>query len=207
MGGGNNGAGSDCIGYFLYLENDQMILKVLTLENLETARQWRNGLMAAWRTPFMLTKEMQEDFYRNVICNRQSNLRYWGFHVEDASCIGFPLPMNMGLNTFIGFGGIENIHLENRTGEISILIGPEYRNGGAGSEALKLMLHEAFNILNLDVVWAECYLCNESIEWWDKMGEKYNTETYELPYRKYYNGQMYPARFYYFKRETCVSVL
>jgi len=188
-------------GHARNVAGNLMILKALTLENLETARQWRNGLMAAWRTPFMLTKEMQEDFYRNVICNRQSNLRYWGFHIaemEQGPCM---------VDRFVGFGGIENIHLENRTGEISILIGPEYRGGGAGSEALKLMLHEAFNTLNLDVVWAECYLCNESIEWWDKMGEKYKTETRELPYRKYYNGQIYPARFYYFERETCVPLL
>ena len=114
----------------------------------------------------------------------------------------------MNIEKFVGFGGIENIHLENRTGEISILIGPEFRGGGAGSEALRLMLHEAFNTLNLDVVWAECYLCNESIEWWDKMGELHNAETYELPFRKYYNGRMYSARFYYFKRWTsCVSLL
>ena len=182
-----------------------MILKALTLENLETARLWRNGLMAAWRTPFMLTKEMQEDFYRNVICNRQSNLRYWGFWVTE-EYKGYDDKSYSEVTTeydaFVGFGGIENIHLENRTGEISILIGPEFRGQGAGKEALRLMLDQAFNVLNLDIVHAECYLCNESIKWWDKMGELYKTETYELPYRKYYNGRMYSARFYYFKRWT-----
>ena len=190
-----------------------MILKALTLENLETARLWRNGLMAAWRTPYMLTKEMQEDFYRNVICNRQSNLRYWGFwvHKTPPTENGMLGDSHFSFSTdgwFVGYGGIENIHLENRTGEISILIGPKFRGGGHGSAALRLMLDQAFNVLNLDIVHAECYLCNESIKWWDKMGELYKTETYELPYRKYYNGQMYSARFYYFKRDAGgVSIL
>ena len=141
-------------------------------------------------------------------------MRYWGFWIEDAKKWTRDYPPHYFAEEvykpsieFVGFGGIENIHLENRTGEISILIGPEYRGGGAGSEALRLMLNEAFNTLNLDVVWAECYLCNESIEWWDKMGEKYKTETRELPYRKYYNGKMYMARFYYFERKTCVNLL
>ena len=92
-----------------------MILKPLTLNNLLVAREWRNELMAAWRTPFMLTEEMQEDFYRNVICDRRSNLRYWAFWDEMTS------HPDLG---FIGFGGIENIVWENRTGEISLLVDP-----------------------------------------------------------------------------------
>ena len=192
-----------------------MTLKPLTLENLETARLWRNELMAAWRTPYMLTREMQEDYYLNTICNRDSNLRYWGFWIDDdKNPRVFPDPMKRENDVsrfyddiFIGYGGIENIHLENRTGEISILIGPKFRGGGAGSEALRLILQQAFNTLNLDVVWAECYLCNDSVEWWDKMGEKYIAQIQELPYRKYYNGNYYSARFYYFVRDICVNLL
>ena len=89
-----------------------MTLKPLTLENLETARLWRNELMAAWRTPYMLTQEMQEDFYLNTICNRDSKLRYWGFWV-DSGWNRDSGEWSADTFDFIGYGGIENIHLEN----------------------------------------------------------------------------------------------
>jgi RimJ/RimL family protein N-acetyltransferase len=173
-----------------------VILKALTLNELQFARQWRNQLMSAWRTPYMLTEKMQEDFYYNIVSDRRGNHRYWGFHIREDNFL-----------TFVGYGGITGISWEAHTGEISILIGPDYRGGGAGSEALRLMLNEGFNTLNLDVIHAECYFCNKSIEWWDKMSEKYNTETYELPYRKYWNGKLSSARFYYFKRDKCKPLL
>ena len=162
-----------------------MILKALTLNNLETARQWRNQLMVAWRTPFMLTDKMQEDFYYNVICDRRSNLRYWAFYYDYIS--------------YLGFGGIENIIWENHTGEISIIIDPEQRGKGYGAEALRLILDQAFNCLNLDVVWAECFECNDSLGFWEKMGEKYKTQIRSLPYRKYWYDRMWDSNFYYFE--------
>jgi len=55
-----------------------MKLKELTLENCEQVRQWRNECLEALRTPFPLTKEMQEQFYRDVVCNRDARARYWG---------------------------------------------------------------------------------------------------------------------------------
>lgn len=55
-----------------------MKLKCLTLSNLEQVRQWRNKQLESLRTPFLLTKEHQEKFYHDVICNRQANARFWG---------------------------------------------------------------------------------------------------------------------------------
>lgn len=173
-----------------------MILKPLSLADLEQIRRWRNQLMPAWRTPYMLTEKMQEDFYTNVVNNRQSNMRLWGFWAEEKWA-----------EIFIGDGGIENISLENRTGEISILIGPDYRGRGYGAEAIRLILKQGFDVLNLDVVWAECYLCNESIAFWKKMARQYQCEEYQLPYRKFWEGRYWPAMFFYFVREICKPLL
>ena len=104
-----------------------MILKALTLSDLQTARLWRNQLMAAWRTPYMLTEKMQQEFYENVISDRRANMRYWGFHADEP----VKRQITVGCNsveygdTFIGYGGIENITWETRTGEISLLIDPD----------------------------------------------------------------------------------
>ena len=55
-----------------------MTLKPLTLADLQTICEWRNEpeMQATLRTPYMLTEGMQEDFYRDVICNRESRARF-----------------------------------------------------------------------------------------------------------------------------------
>ena len=185
-----------------------MILKALTLSDLLTARLWRNQLMAAWRTPYMLTEKMQQEFYENVISDRRANLRYWGFHVDKPVRREIAIHNNLVEygDTFVGYGGIENICWEARTGEISILIDPDLRGNGYGEAALRLILDQAFNVLNLDVVHAECYLCNDSIKWWRRMGAKYDAEVCALPHRKYWGGKRWGAEFFYFERGKCKNL-
>ena len=85
-----------------------MILKELTREDCEHAREWRNKCLESLRTPYALTKEMQSGFYDSVICNRDSCHRYWGVH-----------DLN---DVLVGFGGITNIETANQIGEISFII-------------------------------------------------------------------------------------
>ena len=40
-----------------------MTLEPLTLEDMETIRHWRHEIKETLRTPYVLTKEMQEDYY------------------------------------------------------------------------------------------------------------------------------------------------
>jgi len=90
----------------------------------------------------MLTKEQQQDYYRNVICDRRGTTRYWGLHDLDIvtfrEMLGDPekgkVRTQFG-NSLIGYGGIENIEWENRHGEISIIIAPEYRGSTGYGEA------------------------------------------------------------------------
>lgn len=163
-------------------------LSALTLDNALTVLPWRNAAMETLRTPMMLTREQQEEWYRDVICDRRSSTRYWALWAQ------------MGLySMFVGYGGIENIEWENRRGEISLLIGPDYRGMGYGREAVRLFLDRAFNYLNLETVWGESYMCGHP-DFWRRCVEDYNGQSTRLPRRKYYGGSYHDSLYFTFTR-------
>jgi RimJ/RimL family protein N-acetyltransferase len=156
------------------------MLRALELGDMESIREWRNDNLSILRTPFALTKEQQEDWYKNEICDRRSKSRFWAICYKD-----------IGL---VGYGGIENIQWENRIGEISLLIAPKYEGKGFGKQAAKDILHEAFNNLNLHTVFAECYENNKSVKFWDKVFNGcYQTK---LPCKKYHSGIYFDSVYY-----------
>lgn len=169
-----------------------MKLEPLSLQDVEIVRYWRNHEMECWRTPFMLTKEMQEDFYKRC-CDRNSPHRYWAI-VDDsveAKNKNFPL---------IGMGGITYIQWENRIGEITLIIDPEKRNDGIGKQAVDLLLDQGFNYLNLRTVFGEVYACNDAVSFWKEITDKYTKTNFTnwlmLRNRKYWSG-VYYSGFYF----------
>lgn len=170
-------------------------LRALGLSDMEMIRGWRAGAMETLRTPMMLTREQQEAWYRDVICDRRSLTRYWGLWAPSGQ-----------YSMFVGYGGIENIEWENRRGEISLLIGPDYRGRGYGREAVRLFLDRAFNYLNLDWVWGECYMCGHP-EFWRRCAEEYGGLTQVLRARKFYAGDYRDSLYFTFERgAACESV-
>ena len=182
-----------------------MELRPLTEENMEQVRIWRLGCPESLRTPYMLTEEMQQDYYRNTICNRQSTTRYWGLWTAGSVARGrrsgdFKWCTEDGESLqgwrFTGYGGIENISQENGNGEMSLLLGPEYRRKGHGKVAVGLFLDQAFNHLRLEHVYGECYEC-APWKFWQEMQRVYGgPEPTWLPNRKYYQGEYHDS--YYF---------
>lgn len=159
-----------------------MRLEPLTFEQCEKVRIWRNAEMECWRTPFMLTEEMQKEFYQRC-CDRNSPHRYWAL-----------IKVN---DIFAGMGGITYIQWENRIGEITFIIDPNYRKDGNGEKAVDLLLDQAFNHLNLQTVFGECYEVNaEGIVFWEKLKEKYNGYETALPNRKYYKGKYWRSLYF-----------
>jgi RimJ/RimL family protein N-acetyltransferase len=164
------------------------MLRVLSIEDMEPIRQWRNQCLSTLRTPFPLTKEQQEQWYRDEICNRASRSRFWGVTLRG---------MN-GTDILHGYGGIENIQWENRIGEISLLIDPEEQGHGVGYTHAREIISRAFNELNLQTVYAECYENNRAISFWNKVFYgKYKTI---LPNRKYFDGAYYDSVYYSWSR-------
>jgi RimJ/RimL family protein N-acetyltransferase len=172
-----------------------MYLTALTENQCERVRQWRNQDISMYRTPFYLTTEMQSDFYNNVVCNRNSEHRYYAVFIECDGSLSIK-----GDFVFIGMIGLINISLENRNAEISIVLDPELRGKGYGKKALQLLLDEGFNKINLDNIYGECYECNPAIGFWQKMIEDYNCRMSHLFSRKFYNGIYYDSIYFNFNR-------
>lgn len=186
-----------------------MDLRALTQDDCEQIRTWRNECLENLRTPFLLTKEMQESFYKNTICDRNSPHRYWA--IISNSFEDYPAGDVIKIkdlqkpecpSKFIGMGGITNIQWENSIGEISLIIDPELRNKGYGKKAVDLILNAGFNQLNLQTICGEVYGCNHFnvVEFWKKITEKYTKTNFVnwlvMRNRKFWNGKFYPG--YYF---------
>lgn len=166
-----------------------MNLKPMTKETCEQVREWRNMNIDTLRTPFYLTKEMQENFYDNVVCDRHSNSRWFGLYVN---------------GMFIGMGGIANIEWENGIGEISIILNPTYRGKGYGKKAVDKLLLHAFGSLRLHMIYGECYNINPALDFWKSYVERFWGYTTVLPDRKFVNGEhVYSTYFSIRKDDFC----
>jgi GNAT superfamily N-acetyltransferase len=147
------------------------------------------------RTPYFVNGDMQNDYYESVLCNRSSTTRYFKF---------------LDNTDFIGMGGIENISFENSIGELSVLIFSTYRGHGYGKRLVYQILDYAFRYLNLENVFAECYLCG-NIEFWNKIQQETSATYTYLESRKFYNGQYYSSMYINFNRTkdgpTCKKFL
>lgn len=187
-----------------------MKLEALTLDQCQQVRLWRNDALETLRTPYPLTQEQQEAFYRDVVCNRNSHHRYWA--VVSVNTFG-----DNDEQLFYGMVGITNIQWENRIGEISLIIDPDRRGKGEGEVAVDLLLNKAFNYLNLQTVFGECYRCNPAWKFWREIANKYaDKEAYRsltakeetivshymlLPNRKYFNGKYWMSVYFSIDKE------
>lgn len=159
-----------------------MKLSALTKDQCEIVRSWRNLNIESLRTSFLLTKEMQEEFYRNVVSNRSGIHRYWA--IEDSAC------------HFIGMGGLTYIEWENGAAEVSLIIDPDWRGLGIGDKAFALLLDQAFNSMRLNMVFGECYCVNENKKFWEKQVEKYNGYKTILEKKKFANGKFFDSLYF-----------
>ena len=167
-----------------------MKLRAAEMDDLQQVRQWRNCSLETLRTPMPLTWDQQEDFYLNEICNKDSHHRYWVF--AESTWTAVP----------VAFGGITNIQWENRIGEISLILDPSKRGEGLGTKAAHLLLDQAFNYLNLDTVFGECYGNNKTgLSFWEAITKKYGGATTSLPRRKYWSGKTHDSLYFTITRE------
>ena len=161
-----------------------MKLSTLTREQVQQVRKWRNYELQFLRTPYMITEKMQDNFYDNVINDRDSKHRY--FAILDGC-------------SFIGMGGLTNIEWENGTAEISLIINPKYRGKGHGLEAVDLLFDEGFHNMRLYSVFGEVYDCGNR-GFWEKVVKRYNGYKTNLVNRKFYNGLSYDSMWFSVKR-------
>jgi GNAT superfamily N-acetyltransferase len=170
-------------------KNKQVKFKTLKESDMPLIVEWRNACPESLRTPFNITDNMQMDFYRNVISNRESKSRFWGIYVGEKE-------------TLIGMCGLENIENENSRAEISMLLDPAYQGMGYGKEALLSLLEKGFNELNLENVWGESYFCNKATVFWFKMALQYKADLSVIRRTKKSNGRSHDSLHFTFERST-----
>ena len=163
-----------------------MKFRALQKDDMPEILKWRSQCPEALRTPYDLTLEQQENWYYDVVCNRQANARWWGIQLN---------------NALVGYAGIEHIEFENGIGEISLLLNPEYQRKGLGEDALDLLLDKGFNFLNLQNLYGECFICNNASFFWHKMIYKYSGYLTTIPNRKYYQGEYWDSMYFSFNWE------
>ena len=172
-----------------------MILRSLSREDMPIILEWRNhkDVLPTLRTPFPLNIDQQMEWYDKEICNRDSRTRFFGFEDEYIEHNAIESVPRYGL---IGYGGIENIQWENRTGEISLLVNPVLQRKGYGRKATNAIIDYAFDSLNLDTIWGEVYCNNPAVAFWDKLVKEYGGIMTRIPRRKYHAGQYYDSMYF-----------
>jgi RimJ/RimL family protein N-acetyltransferase len=177
-----------------------MKLDTLTLDQCQQVRIWRNACLETLRTPYPLTGEQQEEFYRTRVCAREGPHRYWAIRGE---CNPVDGPERHIAGVLVGMGGLTYIQWENRIAEISLILDPAQRGKGLGEQAVDLLLEQAFDRLGLKTVYGECYVCNESgIKFWLAVTNYYEMggsgETYfsYLPNRKFWAGKFWKGLYF-----------
>ncbi len=105
-------------------------------------------------------------FWGEIITNAEPNLRY--FAIE-------PLTGQTNAGKMVGACSLQNIDLRNRHAELSIfMLSREYRGLGYGTDAVRLLLVYAFDVLRLDKVYLGVYDFNEGgIRTYERVGFRY----------------------------------
>jgi len=155
-----------------------MELKAPTADDVEQVRLWRNKTPNVWRTPYLLTDEMQADFYHDIVCNRNANSRWWSVYTQDK---------------LMAFAGLTDIEWENGLAQISLVVMPEVGTSGYGKQVVEMVLDEAFGNMGLKTVYGECYMCNPAVEFWKKITEEHGGYHTAIPRRKLWRGKLYGA--------------
>ncbi len=143
-------------------------LRPITLDECQQVRIWRNApdVFPMLRTGYK-TEEQQAAFYRDVVCNPNSNHRYYALEAVRlgyANWNGEFEPTRTP--TFIGIGGLTYLDRVPGEAEISLVLGPDFRRSGLGTAAVDALLVEAFGRLGLSAVTGECYAANPAKGFW-----------------------------------------
>jgi RimJ/RimL family protein N-acetyltransferase len=151
-------------------------LRSLTLAECQQVRIWRNSpdVLPMLRTGSK-TEDQQATFYHDVVCNPWSEHKYyaieWNRRLE-VTTIGDPTSRFLDSRQFIGMGGLTYLNRKQGEAEISLILGPDFRDKGLGRSSVDALLKEAFETLNLVSVIGECFETSPAREFWERMLER-----------------------------------
>ena len=123
------------------------ILRAIEKEDLPQLRDWRNDFNIRVRTR------------EHRLLSMANQYKWFDSLRDDKNTVMFAIEVG---DTLIGVCGLCYIDWVDRTAELSIYIGDEnYAGKGLGKQIVKMLLSKAFENLNLNKVWLECFSFNE----------------------------------------------
>ncbi|MFC4560208.1 GNAT family N-acetyltransferase [Virgibacillus kekensis] len=142
-------------------QSKRLRLRKVEKDDTEQYHKWRNDMDVMESTNPALdlySKEETRQFVENVLIGSSSSKSY--------------IIMEKESGTVIGITSLINVDLKNRNAECIIDIGEkEYWGRGYGREALELLLHYAFQELNLHRISLKVFSFNEkAIHLYKKLG-------------------------------------
>ena len=143
------------------LEGKNINLRPLKMSDWEKTIQWRNNVglkKLAMSHPFPITDMLEKEWYENIIKSKNDKSVYFAVAKKDANLIGF-----------ITLNKISYIH---RNCYLGVIIGENKEQGkGFGREAVELIIHYAFQTLNLNKITVEIVSNNKnSLSMFDRLG-------------------------------------
>lgn len=110
-----------------------------------------------------LTDVQVRDFWEEIISNPGANLRYFAIELVGEG------------SQFVGACSLQQIDLRNRHAELSVwMASTEQRGQGYGTEAVRLLLVYAFEVMRLDKVYLGVYDFNEGgLRAYERVGFQY----------------------------------
>jgi RimJ/RimL family protein N-acetyltransferase len=157
-------------------------LRPIELDDLEQIRKWRQGKGYMLRTESDITAHSQQQWYENVVSNRDSKIKFWAIYKKETE-IYFPL---------LGYCSLD-FDFINGQAELGLLIGDEYQKQGYGMQVVDMLINKAFNEFRMHSVFFECYKCNPAIDFWEKVCIKYKIKGVALPMRKFWKNVYYSS--------------
>jgi RimJ/RimL family protein N-acetyltransferase len=131
---------------------------------LDKIADWRNNTMYSLRSNNLTAKG---DSQRKWVELMDDTEAYYFIYKEEE-------PFQPDL--FIGYCGLDKIKPVERTAEISLLIGDEFKKQGYGKEAVDKLLSIAFEHMNLNLVYAEVIDIVGANKFWHKCGFRYEAK-------------------------------
>jgi RimJ/RimL family protein N-acetyltransferase len=130
---------------------DQITLKVISNENIEQIRTWRNRQLHVLRQSKEISKSEQVEYFEKFVFSE--------YLKNEPSQILFEIYSS---SNFIGYGGLVHIDWHVSRAEISFLLDPDIEEGGSEylrifDHFLKLTQEVAFNNLELNRLFTETF--------------------------------------------------
>lgn len=127
-------------------------------------RQWRNHiLIRKWcRQTSLISDQDQENWMK--LQNEDKTVKMFSIFSDTS------FADNPSKELLIGCCGLTSIDHINQRAEFSVYIGPEYHGNGFGKKTLLTLFWHAFEDLNLNTIWGECFNKNPANKLFKDLG-------------------------------------